>query len=699
MQVADIPAARDQLGKILSSAVFAKSPRMSRFLRYVVEQTLEGRGDRIKEYAIGVEVFDKGEDYDPQADSTVRTEATKLRARLNRYYETDGAGDPIVITIPKGTYAPLVEDRRRIAPARRAAPRARVMVASGLVVAVAIAAGLYWTKEPEKAGVAPKLVPLTSFPELEEHPTLSPDGSRVAFAWKGDIYVREIDGDGLVQITHDPAPETWPSWSPNGRLIAFVRAGSAFVVSPLGGGEQRVTEAAGRPVWTPDSLSIVVPQDSSSHARSIFLVSLASGEKRRLTFPHNQSTGDVYAAVSPDGERIAFHRVVIQGGDIYVASLKGGDEVQLTSDHRPIFGLTWTPDGREIVFSSRRTVWDRLWRIPAGATRGGSFPQPVPVEGAGDDAWFPTITGANAPRPSRLVYERHTRNFDIRRAQITFPSEPRVGVSEPFITSSSRVDVTPAFSPDGSKVAFVSDRSGSRELWIANSDGTRPMQLTAFGGADVIYPRWSPDSRQLIFGALTGPEANFEGYTLEVGTRGPKRLSAGESPSIAHPIFSRDGQSIIFIAGALAKKPQIYWMPLSGGKPVQITTGGAFRPEESPDGKLLYYSKLGQPGLWAVPAQGGEERQVLDSTVSEKNRNWTVAKHGVYFFDFQVPPGAPKLVKFYSFKSGKILGAGTVEPTASVDFSGISVSPDGRWLLYSHIASVSSDLVLLDHFR
>ncbi len=81
MQVADVPVVRDQL----SSAVFATSPRMSRFLRYVVEQTLEGNGDRIKEYAIAVEGFDKGQDYDPQADSTVRTEATKLRARLSRF--------------------------------------------------------------------------------------------------------------------------------------------------------------------------------------------------------------------------------------------------------------------------------------------------------------------------------------------------------------------------------------------------------------------------------------------------------------------------------------------------------------------------------------------------------------------------------------------------------------------------------------
>jgi Tol biopolymer transport system component len=203
----------------------------------------------------------------------------------------------------------------------------------------------------------------------------------------------------------------------------------------------------------------------------------------------------------------------------------------------------------------------------------------------------------------------------------------------------------------------------------------------------------------LIFGALTGPKANVEGYTLEVGTRVPRRLSAGGSHSIAHPIFASDGQSIIFIPGALAEAPQIYRMPLSGGKPAQITTAGAFRPEESPDGKLLYYSKLGQTGLWAIPAQGGEERRILNDSVSDQNRNWTVSSDGIYFFDLKVAPNEPKLVKFYSFRTGKTSLAGTVEPTVSPDYSGISVSPDGRWLLYSHIASISSDLVLIDHFR
>src|SRR6516162_6487942 len=117
MPVADSSPVRAQLGKILSSSVFVNSPRMSRFLRFVVETTLEGNGERIKEYVIAIEVFEKAEDYDPQADSTVRTEASKLRSRLARYYETEGREDPLVITIPKGSYAPQFENRNHSTPA------------------------------------------------------------------------------------------------------------------------------------------------------------------------------------------------------------------------------------------------------------------------------------------------------------------------------------------------------------------------------------------------------------------------------------------------------------------------------------------------------------------------------------------------------------------------------------------------------
>jgi hypothetical protein len=137
-------------------------------------------------------------------------------------------------------------------------------------------------------------------------------------------------------------------------------------------------------------------------------------------------------------------------------------------------------------------------------------------------------------------------------------------------------------------------------------------------------------------------------------------------------------------------------MPADGGEAVKITSHGGFRPEESPDGKMVYYGKVGLNGLWSTPVEGGAERPI---PVSVTQMHWTVTGKGIYYIEFPPQQEAPKLVKFYSFESAKVNQVGALEAAISPDYSGISVSPDGRWLLYSVVSSLASDLMLLDHFR
>jgi eukaryotic-like serine/threonine-protein kinase len=693
MQAVRASDVQEELEKILASPAFAKSPRMSRFLRFVVQETIEGRSERIKEYAIALEVFDKDDTYDPQADSTVRTEASKLRSRLTRYYETDGRESAVIISIPKGGYVPAFEVATPdAAPVAR--PRRLPWIAAPAAIALLAAAWLITRDRPVPP--PPTLRQLTSFPELEEHPSLSPDGSRVAFSWKGDIYVKRLAGDDIFQVTSSPAKESSPAWSPDGRDIAFIREGGVFLTPALGGGaERKVIDSPGPVVWMPDGSALLVACKGESNGLSICMVSLSTGQKKLLTFPHQRSIGDVDMAVSPDGRMLAFKRVVVQNGELYVMPLAGGSPRQLTNDGRPILGLAWTPDGKELVFSSARSGWSRLWRIPVqAADNRGSFPTPKLVEGAGDDARFPSISVSAA----KLVYERFTRNFDVRRAEITGSEGDRTHALKPSIPliASTRMDYTPAISPDGKRVAFVSDRSGARELWVCDIDGANAVKLTSLSGPDVVAPRWSPDGQRIVFTALSGPMGNFEAFTISAGGGTPERLEAAGNPAMAHPVFSPDGQSVYFINGPLGKTVDLWRMPSTGGNAVRITTNGAFRPEPSPDGKLIYYGKRLAKQLWAIPAEGGEEHVVLEPVAGF---NWTVRPKGIYYFDFGVPPGAPKLVNFYSFRTGSINRVGVVESNVSTDFSGISVSPDGRWLLYSHEAATASDLMLLDGFR
>jgi TolB-like protein/Tfp pilus assembly protein PilF len=104
-------AVQAQLERILTSETFRQVDRLKRFLRFIVIETVQGRGDQLKEYVIGVQVFDKEPSFDPRADPIVRVQARRLRARLVRYYRDEGRGDELSIELPKGRYSAVFKPR------------------------------------------------------------------------------------------------------------------------------------------------------------------------------------------------------------------------------------------------------------------------------------------------------------------------------------------------------------------------------------------------------------------------------------------------------------------------------------------------------------------------------------------------------------------------------------------------------------
>jgi TolB-like protein/Tfp pilus assembly protein PilF len=166
-----------ELGRILSSQTFRNAPRHSRFLSFVVRRTLAGEAASLKEYVIGVEVFDRGTDYDPGSDATVRAEAKRLRWRLAEYYRDAGKLDAICIELPKGGYVPVfrpgasqpkadIADPAVTSPpqTRRARVSGRALAALILVAAISLASTLYYvrlrrskTRAPSSIAVLPLL--------------------------------------------------------------------------------------------------------------------------------------------------------------------------------------------------------------------------------------------------------------------------------------------------------------------------------------------------------------------------------------------------------------------------------------------------------------------------------------------------------------------------------------------------------------
>ena len=112
----DPRAIRAGLDRIAASRPFDTSPKLTRFLRFVVESTLAGRGDRLKGYTIGIEALGRSENFNPQIDPIVRVEAIRLRAGLARYYADAGVNDPVVIEMPRGHYVTHFRWAHRAAP-------------------------------------------------------------------------------------------------------------------------------------------------------------------------------------------------------------------------------------------------------------------------------------------------------------------------------------------------------------------------------------------------------------------------------------------------------------------------------------------------------------------------------------------------------------------------------------------------------
>jgi Tol biopolymer transport system component len=579
-------------------------------------------------------------------------------------------------------------------------PRRPWRFAAAMVLLLGLAV-LAWHVASPRPVPAARLLPLTTYRGIEGPPSLSPDGNQVAFEREGDIFVKQVDSEALVQLTRTTSPEHAPAWSPDGRLVAFTRAGRGiYVVSPLGGGERKVTDTAAplllkTMAWTADSRSLVVSEMTSAICSSLFVVSPATGQKTRLTWPPEPSIGDGWPAVSPDGSRIAFARYAQDtSADIYVMPAGGGEPRRLTSDKASVFGIAWSTDGGLIV-SSDRGGSTRLWRVAANRA-GGPI---ADVIAAGDDARFPSLSRATADGSARLAYQRYLENLDIRRAAVVGEGTPQhgLGPSHAFIAS-TRSEDHPRYSPDGTKVAFVSRRSGTPEVWVAASDGSNPVRLTSLGGPIVVGPQWSPDGRRIAFFATTGAAGTYVTYLMTADGGQPARLGSADRELQALPAWSRDGRSL-YVASSRSGSLQIWKVPIAGGRPTQLTQHGGAEAAESPDGRVIYYTKVPEvgPGLWSVPADGGPESPVLDAV---RFGYWTVARTGIYFIDFDGSADAPRPVRFFDFQSRTVRQVGTVEHTVSwSNTPGFAVSPDGRWLLYSSLESADADLMLVDGFR
>jgi Tol biopolymer transport system component/DNA-binding winged helix-turn-helix (wHTH) protein len=576
---------------------------------------------------------------------------------------------------------------------------------SAVVVAMAIGSvlALYLYRfRPTPPGPM-RTIPLTTLPGKERYPSFSPDGDRIAFVWDGgkgdndDIYVKVIGAEVPFRLTTSPAAEGYPVWSPDGRHISFVRASAGgsglFVIPTLGGPERKVLsrssvlEHCSGPSWSPDGQFLAIP-DNEGHPDtcSVFVLSLETLQKRKLTSPPEGAKGDRAPAFSPDGRTIAFSRIIPTGGGIYVVPAAGGEPTRVTVEpHYWTERLAWLPTGRELLFSSSATDPDSsgsLWRVSAS----GGTPERLGI--GGDNAANPAVS----PRGNRLAYEQPSLDANIWKIALPQSSTRPTPAPSQLIVS-SRQENAPHVSPDGARIAFISDRSGSDEIWLCDTAGSNLVQLTTSGGS-FGTPRWSPNSRQLTFeGAKT------QGIYV-IGVEGGLPRQVTTDPSLAVlPSWSSDGRWIYFGSNRTGRF-EVWKVRAEGGRTIQVTKRGGFAAFESADGKFVYYA-MGYAndvgGLWKVPVNGGgEEAAVLDFPPHLWGY-WALVNEGIYFVDAKVD--SQPALRFFRFDTGRVSHVMALEGRPIAHWPGLAISPDGRWILYAQVDHHSSDIMLVENFH
>lgn len=430
----------------------------------------------------------------------------------------------------------------------RGVPRVHVALVAVALAAIGVSVWLLARRPETPIPPAAALVRLTDDRGQELFPSLSPDGRLLVYAaapaGQWDIFLKRAAGQRAIDLTEDSvADDTQPAFSPDGAQIAFRSerdGGGIFVMGATGESVRRLTDFGFNPTWSPDGTELIVAREGVGGAfdrlsRSwLWIVKVATGEHRQVY------AGDaVQPQWSPDAGRIAFWTQKTGGQrDIFTIPAHGGEPRPVTEDAATDWSPAWSPDGSHLYFCSDRGGNMNIWRIPVdektGAPRGdprpvvsGTFSRCGPLAISADGSRLAFVSTVSLSNIHRVAFDPQTGQVDgtpipttSGSRQFWDPSPSPDGEWVAFrsmqeqedlfvsrwdgsglrqLTHDTFKDRGPAWSPDGERIAFYSDRSGNYEIWTIRPDGSDLRQVTRIGGSTADTPVWSPDASRIAF--------------------------------------------------------------------------------------------------------------------------------------------------------------------------------------------------------
>ena len=590
-----------------------------------------------------------------------------------------------------------------------ASPRRWWLLAAAALI-VAVAALALWPRTPAPFGPLTSR-PITADPGSERDPDISPDGQYVVYAsvapnLRTRILVRLIEGGEPRPLTAAPEDEWSPAWSHDGARIAFLRGdpsreATLLVTAALGGTERtlatvrpyapRRTQLIGHLLdWTPDGRHVVVPDQATPNRGGLVLIDVETGARSTLTTP-GDAEFDVEPTVSSDGRLLLFNRVRGEYvSDAYVQALGPAFAPEGPLRKLQAAGL-WNGTPRlleqrdEVITSSGTVPRLGLWRQPLDGSR--------PPESLGIIGDYAVQTAVHQPT-GRIVSRTYRTLLDVLRYPV-----PDVGTGEaidpptqPFLESTF-IDRSPAYAPDGSAVAFISDRRGRRQLWVSNAEGEAPAEWTQPFETDLPPPAWSPDGSKV---SVTGLDDSgvAQLFVIDRASRLATRVSR-DAREYGRAVWSPD-RRFLYAAAAVKGIYTIVRVPAGGGPADDLVTTHQNVTGAEPTGKGLYLTRTsGRLGaeLDFVPLPAGTPVHLASLNFAEDA--W-VTREGVYYLARRADgPLAPVALTFRSH-TGVVR---VVQEYTRTPGRGLSVSADGRFALSTRVTPPNSDLFLLDSSR
>ncbi|MDQ6705224.1 MAG: serine/threonine-protein kinase [Acidobacteriota bacterium] len=581
------------------------------------------------------------------------------------------------------------------------------------IAAVAIALGtLAWvlsSRHPVEEAL--EATPFSADPGVEGQAAMSPGGERVAYVAHDSnhgklIYVRSLQGGQPVRLTSGTALEEFPAWSPDGHWIAFLRTNGEreadlTVIRAEGCDERRIarlrTPGLGDLTWSPDGNSLVVStNERPEQEMALYAVPLVGGSMKQITHPPPASEpfGDSTPAISPDGKSMAFSRRLAPfSSDIFIVPLNARIEAAGPA-RRIVTGKpyntqpAWTPDGREIVFSSGTLRERRLLRV--AQTRDA---KPRLLVGAGEFGYGPAFARRQHGAQTIFIYMRRLHAFNIFWLPLDRDAQgiprPRPEGLRKLIVSNS-YNTHPSVSADGTRIAFVSDRAGSPQVWVLDIRTGAETQWTGSACPDVAVPHWSADGRRITYTAQCDNQTDV--FVVDGPGLPPLRLT--ESPALDEiSTFSPDGRWVYFTSYRDGGQ-RIWRVPPVSGQPQRVTHQVSSNAVFSTDGKSIYFSGRYErkEAVWAMPAEGGDAKLLITAA-----KYFVPTRQGIFF-----SPGGTSGEKgrvanlaYYDYATKRIHPLPEVEEPDYV----FSVPADGSALIYTLNDFLSTQMMKVSEFR